>query len=269
MNKYLHILYSLVLVLLLPVGAANADDYITEADAQVAEISKVAGGATSKTKSADGASGSADYTVTELEEGAYLVELPDPIYGFNKAILFVNMGLDRIIIRPLTTGYRAVVPVRVRGRIVNVFNNLQEPIHLANDILQAEFGQALATTWRFILNSTAGVLGLFDVATALGIEKSERTFNTTLEKYGVGPGIYIMLPILGPASTRHGVGMIADSFADPIFYISECERYYAMGAETISRRDEHFEAINDILDNSSDLYATIKAIYEQKQASKQ
>ncbi len=245
-------------------NVAFAADYIVEAEQVINAAHQKNNRDTSTTETLT----SSNAHVIQLEDGVYFVELPDPIYGINKAVLFFNTKMDRIVIRPITSVYRTLLPVKVRGRIVNVFNNLSEPIHFANDLLQGDVGQALATTWRFILNSTIGVLGLFDVSTALGIEKSERNFNSTLSKYGVGPGIYVMLPIFGPTSSRGAISLIADAFTYPLTYLPEPEVYAAAAARAISKRDQYFEEINDVLDKSTDPYATIKSIYEQKEINK-
>lgn len=138
----------------------------------------------------------------------------DPLESFNRAIYQFNDTVDKAAIKPIAKGYNAAMPEPGKIMVSNFFSNLEDLITTINDLLQFKFAQAASDGSRFLFNSTFGVFGLFDVTTRL--EKHDEDFGQTLGYWGVGPGPYIMLPILGPSTFRDGVGLYADSRPSPI-----------------------------------------------------
>lgn len=146
----------------------------------------------------------------------------DPYEGFNRAIFGFNNGLDRYILKPVAKGYRFIAPGFVEKGVSNFFSNLTEIRNLLNAGLQGKGVKSLHYTGRFLVNSTVGLFGLFDVASSMGLEKLDgEDFGQTLASWGVGSGPYLVLPILGPSSFRDGVGIPADMYADPINYVED------------------------------------------------
>ncbi len=139
---------------------------------------------------------------------------PDPWEGFNRKVFAFNEGADRWVLKPLAKGYQKVTPSMVETGISNAFANLGELNTIANDLLQLKLGQAVSDTTRFLVNTTVGLLGLFDVASAMGLEKHEEDFGQTLGYWGVNSGPYVMVPLLGPYTVRDGFGRIVDAQVD-------------------------------------------------------
>lgn len=146
----------------------------------------------------------------------------DPLIGVNRVFFAFNDVTYRYLLIPVAKGYRWVVPDPVETGIGNFFHNLKTPIYVVNDVLQFEpkpLGRHLS---RFVINSTIGVLGLFDPAQAwFGLERKETGFQDTLADYGAGYGIYLVLPLLGPSDTRNGAGLLVDQFLNPIPYLTD------------------------------------------------
>ena len=164
----------------------------------LAALTLVAGCA-SKPKSATDQWSAADSQETEEFDGDN-----DPIELFNRFAFSFNLALDAVIFRPAAATYRFLLPVEVRDSVRNVLRNLKSPVVLANDLLQGEFARAGDTVVRFLVNSTIGLLGLFDVAADSGYPYHDEDFGQTLGVHGVGEGLYIVLPVLGPSSARAG-----------------------------------------------------------------
>ena len=143
----------------------------------------------------------------------YVIDIYDPLEGFNRGVYRFNAGFDRYVFLPVVAGYEAVTPDPIEDGISNFFNNIFEITNLTNAILQLKPKAAVETTGRIIINTTLGVAGIFDVATKLGIYEHEEDFGQTLGHYGVGNGPYLVLPLLGPSNLRDTTGYIADSLA--------------------------------------------------------
>ena len=134
----------------------------------------------------------------------------DPIGPANRHIYRFNAGFDRWVLLPIVRGYRFVVPTPARKAARNFFSNLDEVTVFANCVLQLDFHKSASTLGRFIVNTTVGIGGLWDPASRIGIEGYEEDFGLTLGHYGVGPGPYLVIPVLGPSSLRAGTGLVAD-----------------------------------------------------------
>ena len=143
----------------------------------------------------------------------------DPFENFNRGVFAVNDGIDKIVLKPVAETYTTLVPESVDTGITNFFSNINDVIVVANDLLQLKFKQAAADTGRVVLNSTVGLLGFFDVASEFGLPKHLEDFGQTLGYWGVGDGPYLVLPFLGPSSVRDTVGLGADIFLDPRYYV--------------------------------------------------
>ena len=143
----------------------------------------------------------------------------DPYEGFNRSMYGFNMGVDKYLLKPIADSYRFVTPDFMQTGVTNFFNNLKGINVVLNDLLQGKFGQGAADTGRFLTNSTIGLLGLFDVATDLGLEANVEDFGQTLAVWGVDQGPYLVLPILGPTTLRDGGAIIVDKAANPGTYV--------------------------------------------------
>lgn len=146
----------------------------------------------------------------------------DPWEGFNRAVFSFNEVADKIIAKPLAKGYRAITPDPIEHSISRVFSNLSEVRNVLNDLLQGKPGLAVNDGGRFLINSTLGLLGVFDVADKLGLSKSDgEDFSQTLAHWGVDRGPYLMLPFMGPSSLRGVVSLPLDTYSNPVTYIDD------------------------------------------------
>lgn len=194
----------------------------------------------------------------------------DPLEPVNRAIFVFNDKAYFWVLKPVAQGYRAVVPQGARVSVRNFFSNLGTPIRLANNILQGKPKAAGTELLRFVINSTIGIAGLFDPArTGFHIEKRNEDLGQTLGRYGLGPGFYIVLPLLGPSTARDTVGLAGDLFADPLTYISD------PSAETGIRafRSENEVSLSigdyeDLKESSLDPYVAVRDAYVQNRARK-
>src|SRR3954471_1291599 len=143
----------------------------------------------------------------------------DPLEPMNRAIYTINDGLDKVILKPVATVYKAVLPQFVRTGVTNFYNNLYDVLTAVNNLLQGKVGDASSDVGRIALNTTVGLAGLIDVATELGLEKHKEDFGQTLGRWGIPSGPYLQIPLLGPSSFRDGVGSLVDLKLDPIFWI--------------------------------------------------
>jgi len=146
----------------------------------------------------------------------------DPWEGFNRSIFNFNEGADRLIAKPLAVGYRAITPDPVERSVSRVFSNLAEVRNVLNNLLQGKPGRAAHDGGRFLVNSTLGLLGIFEVADKMGLSKADdEDFGQTLAHWGVARGPYLMLPFMGPSSLRGAVSLPFDSLADPVSHIND------------------------------------------------
>jgi len=192
----------------------------------------------------------------------------DPWEPMNRGLFQVNYVIDGVVLKPITQVYRAAVPEVGREKVHNFVENLASPVTFANSVLQGDPENSLATLWRFLLNSTVGLGGLFDVASAVGLTNRKTDFGQTLALYGAESGPYLFLPILGPSSARDGVGRIGDIFAYPPTYINNTPVSIALWATTaINARSENYDLIQDVYRTSLDPYATFRSGYVQRRAN--
>ncbi|MBM3569966.1 MAG: VacJ family lipoprotein [Alphaproteobacteria bacterium] len=195
-------------------------------------------------------------------------EANDPLEPMNRAIFAFNQVADRYVIKPVAEAY-VELPQGLRDSIRNFLRNLKTPIILANDLLQGEGRRAGETLTRFLVNSTAGVLGLFDVAAANGVPYHDEDFGQTLAVWGVGEGPYLVLPILGPSNFRDTAGMAADWLADPVRdWAEDHDKSWAnwtrTGLRAIDLRAELLETLDKLERTSLDYYAALRSMTRQR-----
>ncbi|BBK33611.1 phospholipid-binding lipoprotein MlaA [Stella humosa] len=197
----------------------------------------------------------------------------DPLEGINRAVYDFNRVLDGLLLKPAAMIYRGVLPEEVRDGVRNVLDNLQGPVILVNDLLQGETKRAQITAERFAINSTVGVLGIFDVAKGYGRYKHSEDFGQTMGTWGVGDGPYLMLPLLGPSNPRDLTGLVVDSFViDPWGHIARANdadwfTYTRLGLNFVDTRARNIEALDDIERNQIDPYSFIRTTWRQRRAN--
>ena len=188
----------------------------------------------------------------------------DPWEGFNRASYKFNDALDRAIAKPVAKGYKKVTPRVVRTGVSNFISNLGTVTTVVNDVLQGKMKQAGHDSGRFLLNSTIGLAGLFDPASAAGLERNDEDFGQTLGKWGVKSGPYLMLPILGPSTVRDTIGRIPDQFTYPVNYLEDdSTRYIIRGVDFLDLRAGLLD-LEPQLEKSYDKYAFIRNAWLQR-----
>ena len=215
-----------------------------------------------------------DATASPMVNATVVDHAPgDPLEGLNRHLFAGFQFADRTFIRPVAMGYRHVVPKPVRSGLRNFFSNLGEPIVFLNDLLQLKPGRAFKTFERFVINSTLGVGGLIDVAKSrnIGLPHHDNGFGNTLGYYGVGPGPYLFLPIIGPTTLRDLIGGQGDDFVLPIAIGNPFDRLeYQIPRGVLSGIDDRAESDADfkaLLDSAVDPYATLRSVYLQNRAA--
>lgn len=188
----------------------------------------------------------------------------DPIEDFNRVIFTFNQGVDTVLIRPIAWGYKYIMPDYGEQRVSSFFSNLGEPVNFLNAGLQGDLDQAFYTFWRFMINSTVGLVGFYDQAQYAGLPYRKEDFGQTLGSWGADHGFYLVLPLLGPSSGRDGVGRLVDMFTDPFNYINDdAARIAITGGRIVETRAGLLE-ITDQFDASIDPYATYRSAYLQR-----
>jgi len=191
----------------------------------------------------------------------------DPYEQQNRKVHRFNVGLDRAILRPAGNGYVSVVPQPVQTGVGNLGSNLSEPSSFVNHVLQADMEGAGTNFFRFLLNSTLGIAGVFDVASAMGIPEDESDFGETLHVWGAPEGAYVELPALGPSNERDATGKVVDLFTDPLSYVlPKPEKYLgtaARAADAVGSRGRFADTVDSVLYDSADSYAQARLFYLQ------
>ena len=191
----------------------------------------------------------------------------DPYEPFNRSMLDFNLAVDKVVLRPVTSLYRATVPDSLQDNFHNFLENLRSPVIFFNDMLQGEFDRAGTTLARFVINSTIGLLGFNDFATENGIEKHAEDFGQTLASWDVESGPYLVLPIFGPSNPRDGIGLLGDILLDPFTWFAPLEvRIGRAALTTVDKRSQKYNQINDLEKNSLDLYSAIRSLYRQRRS---
>jgi phospholipid-binding lipoprotein MlaA len=191
-------------------------------------------------------------------------EISDPIEGFNRIMFAFNDALDVMILRPISGLYGYLMPTPAKPPVQRFFKNLTAPVVMINDLVQLDGTDAAVTAGRFVINSTVGVLGLFDMAEDFGLKDHHADFGQSLHSYGIGPGPYVVLPLLGPGSLRDGFGKAVDSAIDPFNYILNADlRTARQAGSALVQREKLIPGLGNLRKNSVDYYSALRAAWYQ------
>lgn len=190
----------------------------------------------------------------------------DPMEGFNRGVFSFNEGLDKVLLKPVAQSYDAIAPTPVRAAVGNFFANIADVFIAANNLLQGKVQDAGSDVGRVALNSTFGILGLFDVATAWGLEKHEEDFGQTLGRWGVGDGAYVVLPFFGPRTLRDTVGLAGDLAVDPVGHLYPVDTRNTLEATRFVSDRADLLPVEKAIEEASlgDKYAYIREAYLQR-----
>lgn len=194
---------------------------------------------------------------------------PDRFEGFNRAVFAFNQGLDTVFFDPLTRGYQIVMPRFARKAVRNAFLNLDSPVVMVNALLQGRTEAAGDALGRFILNSSVGLGGLIDVATMQGAPRPEADFGQTLASFGASHGPYVVVPFLGPATVRDGVGRGIDVLFQPLTYIAgPLPGALVSAGRDLTYREQQFAGLKALEESSIDFYSALRSAYLQDRSAK-
>ena len=200
-------------------------------------------------------------------------EVKDCWKGFNKASFALNQGLDKVIFKPVASVYRNL-PTPVKSGVSNSLDNLSNLVTIPNNLLQGDFKTASINTGRFVINTTVGILGLVDVAQHLGMPEYEKEdYGQSLAKLGVGPGCYLVLPVLGPSTVRDTTGTLVNLMGGDAWYnvtvkndtqhFSDVDYYLSRATAGVDFRAKNYDSLENLKTNSVDFYASVKSLYLQ------
>lgn len=201
----------------------------------------------------------------------------DPLSGYNRLMTGFNDNLYTYVVFPLGRGYNYITPLQLRLSIGNFFHNLQYPVRVVNNLLQLKFVYSVEETGRFLINSTVGIVGLFDPAKYwFDLEKHDEDFGQTLGHYGVGGGFHVVLPFFGPSNLRDALSLPVDWYVDPFFYqdgrsynLLAQNFWQSIGLKSFQYFNEYSGNIEDyeaLKKDAIDLYPLLKNVYEQNRA---
>ena len=205
-------------------------------------------------------------------------EIKDCWEGFNRTTFALNQGLDKVIFKPVASVYRSL-PSPVKIGVSNSLLNISNVVTIPNNLFQGEFQKAGTNTGRFLINTTIGILGLFDVADHLGFSEYEKEdYGQTLASYGASPGCYIVLPVLGPSTARDTVASVANFVGGDAWYnvtvnndtqhLSDFDYYASKVTSGVDFRAKNYDSIENLEKNSLDFYASVKSLYLQDRQQK-
>ena len=211
---------------------------------------------------------------TSAEEKA----VKDCFEKINRATFAFNMALDKVLFRPVAAGYRKL-PSPLRTGTSNALNNLSNLVTIPNNVLQGDFRAAGNNSVRFLINTTIGIVGIFDPANALGFEKLEKEdFGQTFGTMGIGEGCYLVLPVIGPSTVRDAFGSLVSmtggdawynvTIKNDTQYFKESDYYYSKLTEGVDFRAKNLESFDSLEKNSIDFYATVRSLYIQDRQRK-
>ena len=205
-------------------------------------------------------------------------EINDCFEKLNRGTFAFNQALDGIIFKPVSGVYKKL-PSQVKSGVGNSLDNLSNLVTIPNNLLQGDLATAGVNTGRFIVNSTIGILGFFDVAQHIGMPNYEKEdYGQSLAKHGVGPGCYIVLPVLGPSTARDTVASAANFIGGNAWYnvtvknetqhFSEIDYYSSRVTAGVDFRAKNYDSIENLEENSLDFYASVKSLYLQNRQQK-
>jgi phospholipid-binding lipoprotein MlaA len=211
-----------------------------------------------------------DLGQADLSQGIMGEDENDPLEGVNRAVFEFNRVVDGLLIKPAAQIYRGVLPQQAQDSVRSFLRNLRTPAILVNDVLQGDMDRAGTTISRFLVNTTLGIGGLFDVAgDHLGIPFHDDDFGQTLAVWGVGEGPYLVLPILGPSNPRDVVGLASEWYLDPVnLYFTNVRDddwvpWVRAGLTGVDARARSLDALDQLERTSLDYYAAIRSLYRQ------
>lgn len=218
------------------------------------------------TQGVGGAASAADQDTTDYYS---TTTVSDPLETLNRGIFKFNEGVDFLLLKPIAKTYVFIVPEFGRDRIHNALTNLGEPVNVLNGFLQGSPERGFTSLWRFLLNSTFGVLGFFDFAAAnTDLQPIQEDFGQTLGVWGWNSSTYLVLPIIGPSSTRDAIGLVGDAVSNPFNYVDNDKFVYGrLAANVVDARARNLDLVEEIYRNSVDPYATIRSAYIQRRAA--
>ncbi len=192
-------------------------------------------------------------------------ETGDPLERYNRAMYAFNEKLDTYALKPVAKGYQAVTPAFVDKGVTNFFNHLDDVTTLINNLLQLKPAAAMSDLGRITINSSLGLFGLVDVATAFNLYRNEEDFGQTLGYWGLGSGPYIVLPFWGPSTVRDSFGLAGDYFTEPYTHVEDRATLYGLGAlEIVDTRADLLSATRILEQSSFDPYAFVRGAYLQQ-----
>jgi len=205
-------------------------------------------------------------------------EVKDCFEKINRVTFAFNQTLDGVIFQPVASLYRKL-PSPAKTGVSNSLNNLSHLLTIPNNVIQGDFKEAGVNTSRFVINTTIGILGIFDVAQYMGLTNYEKEdYGQSLAKLGVGPGCYVVLPVLGPSTARDTLGSTLNFLGgDPWYnvtikndtqYFENSDYYFSKGASGVDFRAKNYDAIENLEKNSLDFYASVKSLYLQDRQQK-
>ena len=212
----------------------------------------------------------------ELSKKSKLIK--DCFEPLNRATFALNQGLDKVIFKPVAKAYR-VLPSPVRSGTSNALDNLSSLVTIPNNILQGDFAKAGVNTGRFLINTTIGIVGIFDVAEKMGFPEYEKEdYGQTLGALGVGPGCYLVLPVIGPSTVRDTVGSLANvvggdpwynvTVANDTQHFSDIDYWGTRVMTGIDFRAKNLDSFENLENNSMDFYASVRSLYLQDRQKK-
>ncbi len=199
--------------------------------------------------------------------------------GLSRSIFKFNMAFDNAILEPIAKGY-SKLPDPIKDGTSNFTSNIATLLSIPNSLLQGDISGVGNATGSFLINTSVGILGIFNPAEKMGLKPHKEDVGQTLGSYGIGPGCYLVIPVLGPSTARDAIGLIADSYIDPFAHITIREKelfgisgndidYYSVrGTTAVNFRSENITNFNSIEKNSIDLYSSFKSIYLQDRENK-
>ena len=205
-------------------------------------------------------------------------EVKDCFEKLNRATFAFNQVLDGIIFKPVASAYR-VLPSPVKTGVSNTLDNLSNLVTIPNNLLQGDFTEAGVNTGRFVINTTVGILGIVDVASYMGLrEYKKEDYGQSLAKAGVGPGCYIVLPVLGPSTARDTIASVGNFMGGDAWYnvtvrndtqyFSDFDYYASKVTNGVDFRAKNYDSIENLQENSLDFYASVKSLYLQDRQQK-
>lgn len=192
----------------------------------------------------------------------------DPWESLNRKVYGLNKAIDKVIAKPITTGYKAITPDFVETGVTNIFQNLEDVPNSVNNLLQGKPTDSISDLARFIVNSTLGIVGLWDPASSMGLDKHDEDFGQTLAVWGVSSGPYVMLPILGPYTLRGTIGVVVDPEFGVLNEIDNVRTRNQIRLLKLIDRRAAFIALEEQLKSATDEYAFVREVYLQNRQFK-